>query len=587
MRLSLPHPAHAMRGWVALGVVLLLMLLPADAFAQDTDADIPSVTRTFALENVRIVQAPGRVIEQGTLLVRDGLIAAVGTNVEIPFDAERITGDSLTVYAGFIDGLSNTGLPKPKEEENQPRVDDPGNPPNDRAGIQPERDVRTMIDPGQKSIKDLRAAGFGAAHIVPHGRMLPGTGSVILLSGDAPDAMVIQGEVSLFAQFEGARGMYPATPMAMTAKMRQLYREADRRHRIEAMYADNPSGMERPVYDAVHYAFFPVLEGTQPVFFYVDSALELHRALKLKADLGFPLILGGLNESFNMIDDLQAANVPLFFSLQLPKQPKEMAKLKEDSIDVLIASYDPEFRTGTFRDLEAEKRNLEARQLMTRRMYLENAAKLHEAGLAFGFMTMGVKAGDIHKNLRTMIARGLPEDAALAALTTTPADLLGLSQRLGTIDVGKIANLVVTTAPYFEEDAKIRYVFVDGVKYAYEVKEKKKPSGEGAEDGPINPTGSWTFSVATPGGEIGGNFSLNGSPDDLSGTLSLDMAPGNFELVDIELDGNSLFFAFDFPDAGGRITFDLTLIGEEIEGMATAPGQGDAPVSGSRESGPE
>jgi len=462
---------HSTSAWRQGILTLTALFLPFVAHAQSDD--LPVVTRTIAIENARIVQSPGRIIKRGTVVLRDGLILSVGKKVTIPFDAKRIDGDSLVVYAGFIDGLSHAGIPKPEEPKNTDRPDDPGNPPNDVAGIQPERDARTMLDPADKSVTVLRNAGFTLAHTVPYGRMLPGTGSFIQLGGKTADAMVLRDAPALFAQFVGGRRVYPATPMGIMAKMRQIYRESDRLHHIEALYLQNPAGVERPVLSSVDQAFFPVLDGERPIFFYTRSALETYRALRLRHDLGFTLMLGGLNESFDQMDNLEKAGVPLFLTLNLPEAPKATAKMKADSVKTLMASFDSEFRGATYRDMEAEKRNLEARQLMSRSRYLRQAAEFHKAGLRFGFSTMEVKPEDIHKNLRAMIENGLAPDDALAALTTDAAALLGLSATLGTIEPGKIANLVVTTAPYFEEKAEVKYVFVDGVKY--EVEKKKKP----------------------------------------------------------------------------------------------------------------
>ena len=191
------------------------------------------MTRAFAIENARIVQAPGRVIERGTVVVRNGLIEAVGTNVDVPYDAERIAGDSLTVYAGFIDGLSHTAMPEPKDDEEgnrsfgaPPGVEDPGNPPNDVAGIQPERRAAGLIEAGESSVEAMREIGFTAAHVVPQGGLLPGSGAVVLLTGGEAQAMILQKDASLAAQFEGAPGVYPATPMGIMAKLRNLYRES-------------------------------------------------------------------------------------------------------------------------------------------------------------------------------------------------------------------------------------------------------------------------------------------------------------------------------------------------------------------------
>ena len=100
------------------------------------------------------------------------------------------------VYAGFIDGLSRTGVVKPKEEpSNKEKVKDPGNPPADRAGITPQNDVRSFLNPGDKSIEEFRALGFTTAHVVPFGGMLPGNGAIISLGGKSADDMVSDFEI--------------------------------------------------------------------------------------------------------------------------------------------------------------------------------------------------------------------------------------------------------------------------------------------------------------------------------------------------------------------------------------------------------
>ena len=134
-------------------IALLFALAAAGARAQSPNI-LPPVTRTYAIVNARIVQAPGRVIPRGTVLVRDGLITGVGATVSVPFDAEVIPGDSLVVYAGFIDGLSNAGIPAPKADTNAPDVSR-SDPPDAAAGIQPVRFAHAMIDPEEKSIAVL------------------------------------------------------------------------------------------------------------------------------------------------------------------------------------------------------------------------------------------------------------------------------------------------------------------------------------------------------------------------------------------------------------------------------------------------
>ena len=596
-------------------LVYAALTLPAQAQPYD---GVPNVTRAFAIENARIVQAPGRVLERGTVVVRNGLIEAVGTNVEVPYDAERIAGDSLTVYAGFIDGLSHTTLPRPKEEENQsgfgsrPDVEDPGNPPNDVAGIQPERQASDLVEANAASTEALRNIGFAAAHVVPQGGLLPGSGAVVLLTGGDAKTMILQEDASLVAQFDGAPGVYPATPMGIMAKLRNLYREAERRQRGEQLYATNAVGMERPTYDPVYEAFFPVIDGEQRLFFYAEDALDARRALTLQRDLGFPLVLAGLADGFAMTEALKEADVPLLLTLGLPEAPEakpdsataDSSATPTDSTnasptiagDSLAASPDQEkavtpeapgstfvrdYRTRSYEDVEGEEDNLKARQETARKRYYANAAALHDAGLTFGFTAWDVKPADVRKNLRLMIENGLTTDAALAALTTDAADVLGLADRLGTVDAGKIANLVITSAPYFDEESEIRYVFVDGQKF--EIEEDEPTSGSDTTD--VNPAGTWSYTVSTPDGEIGGEITLTGSPDDLSGTLTSDVLSGTATLEQVELDGQTLTFTFDAGEYG-RVDASVTLEGDAFEGTLGVGGETYS-IEGTRTSGPD
>ncbi len=445
---------------------LVICFLPAAASAQTLDS-VAVATGTVAIEGARIVQKPGQVIRRGTVVIRDGIITAVGSSVSIPSDAARIDGDSLTVYAGLIDGLSHAGMPappKPPSNTGSQKVSR-ANPPNDRAGIQPARTALSQLNASLKSVGELRKAGFTVAHVVPQGRMLPGKGAVILLAGTTPESMILQQDVSLFAQLTGAQGVYPATPMGVMAKMRQLYREAARRKQMETQYASSSASMPRPEFDAAHYAFFPVLDGQQRVFMHTTGPLDIYRALRLQTNLGYSLVLSGLYGGFESVDLLLDANVPLILTLKMPEAPKD--KVMQDSVEADIGSYDPTLHVTDHTNTDTERVNLDTRRRIFYNEYLATAATLYDAGLNFGFSTKDVKAKDIHPNLKKMVKHGLSEDAALAALTTVPADILGLTRRVGTVEKGKMGNLVVTNGPLFEEDTKILHVFVDGKRFSY------------------------------------------------------------------------------------------------------------------------
>ncbi len=449
-------------GAAMLAALIWLSSVPDKAFGQKNSPDIPVVSNVVAIENARIVQAPGRVIESGTVVFRDGVITAVGRRVDVPYDAHVIAGDSLTVYAGFIDALSHVGIPAPRNQGQPESVPDRSNPPFDRAGITPEASARPALNPEHDDLEKLRLAGFTTVMVAPRGRMLPGQATMALSSGTNGSDMILQGMQPMFFQFRGAQGVYPGTPMAIMSKFRQLFREADRRMKLEAMYAEDPNGLTRPPFDAVHEAFFPVISRERHVLVWTDEVLEIHRAMSLQEDLGFSMILAGLSGGFDTVDKVSSSGLPIALTLDLPDKPRFAAKIKQDSLQHILDSYNEETRTATYRDVEAEKDNLEARQLWSRNRYVGTAALYEEAGVPFAFTTMGVEPGDVHENLREMIAAGLSSDAALAALTTNAAALLNASGRMGSVETGKMANLVVTEGDVFDQDSSVKMIFVAG-----------------------------------------------------------------------------------------------------------------------------
>jgi len=223
--------------------------MPAVLFAQD-EKDLAPVTRTYAITNVNIVQGPGRKIDQGVIIMKDGLITSVGKGIAIPVDAIVIKADSMYVYAGFIDGLSHTGVTKPKDD-NKERPKDPGNPSPAAAGINPQVDVRGFLNPVDKSVEDLRSVGFTVAQVVPYGNLLPGQSAIVLLGGKSADDMVLVNKTALYSELTGASNVYPATIIGVMAKWRDLYRNAVISKSNESIYASNRVGMARPVTDHI------------------------------------------------------------------------------------------------------------------------------------------------------------------------------------------------------------------------------------------------------------------------------------------------------------------------------------------------
>ena len=429
-------------------IALALFFSSTYLFAQE-DKELNPVTRTYAITNANIIQSPGRKIEKGTVVVKDGLIQAVGASVSIPPEAIVIKADSMFVYAGFIDGFSRVGVSKPKEEPKE-RPKDPGKPTNERAGITPQNDVRSFLNPNDKAIEELRNIGFTAAQVVPYGNLLPGQAAIVSLGAKTADGMVLVSNSAMYSELSTAENVYPATILGVMAKWRDLYRQATAAKSNQSLYASNRVGLERPLSDRSLEAFYPVIDQRMPMVFKAEKMLETQRVMILKNDLKFSLMMGDLKEGWPIINKIKSSGAKVFLSLDLPEEVKKDDKKEKE---------EPKKEDKPKSAGELEKEALEKRKADAIASFIGQAASFSKAGVPFGFSVMSAKPKDIPTNLRRMIAAGLSEDAALASLTTTPAQLLGLSDRMGSIDNGKMANLVITDKSYLNEKAKFLYVF--------------------------------------------------------------------------------------------------------------------------------
>jgi hypothetical protein len=539
--------------------LLFLLLLPLVGFSQTSADDRPPVTGAYFIENALVVAQPGAAPTMSNILIRDGLLAGIGKDLAAPPDAKVMKGDSMYVYAGFIDGLSYVGVPKPKDDD-RPRYDGyPGTAPNDVAGIQPERSVMEMLKPSDKSIGDLRKLGFTAAHVVPRGNMLPGQGAIILLGGDNANDMVIRKGTSLFSQFVGGSRVYPATDMAIMSKFRELYLQAEQAKAHAERYAKNPRGMARPETDVVLAAFNASIDQERPIFFAVDNVKEMHRAMTLQKELGFPLVLANVSDGFRAMDMLKSSGTPVFLSMELPED-KAGKKKKDDE-----------------KEEDPMQAKMEERRMAAMKDYVGQAAMMAKAGVSFGFSSMDVK-NFLRGNLERMIEAGLTADQALAALTTNPAKMLGLSDIMGTVEKGKIANLVISDKPYFEKEANVRYVFVDGIPHEYEVKKKKASNS----DATSKAAGKWKMTIDAPGQPGDVELTITGEPGSFSGSLSVGGESESLRVID--LDGNTL--TFEAPlDTGGQsltLSFEVVIEGDSFEGSVSVGSFGTFDVEGSR-----
>lgn len=555
----------------------MVLCAQGQGMTQPEARELAPVSRTYAITNVVITQSPGRKIDRGIVVIKDGLIHSVGKNIAVPPEAILIKGDSLHVYAGFIDGLSHTGITKPKEDTApKERPKDPGNPHPEIAGISPQNDVRTSLNPADKSVEEIRGAGFTVVQVVPYGGMLPGTAAIILLKGKSPDEMILVGKSAMFAELAPAQRVYPNTVIGVMAKWRELYRQASQAKNYESMYASNRAGLNRPASDRILEALYPVIDKRLPVIFEADKYLETQRVLTLQSEFGFPLMIGDIKEGWDAITKLKSTGTKVFLSLDLPEDKKVEKKDSSNNkkTDTKISE------TKKDQKPDPEKEGLEKRKAEAIKLYASQASLFQKAGISFGFSTLTVKSADIQKNIRRMITAGLTEDQALAALTTSPAQLLGLSDRLGSIDKGKIANLVLSDKPYFSEKARVRMVFVDGVMFKYDAKDPLKTDATG-----INISGTWSVTTETSEGKVEEKVTIKKEGNAYSGSITGGRFQQAASLEMVELTGNKIKYSFTTQAGGQSVKVDVeaTLEGDTFKGSATTGNMGTFPLEGKKD----
>lgn len=523
-------------------------------FSESFSAQVGS----YAITNARIVTVSGSVIPKGTVVIRNGLIEAVGADIKAPADAKIFDGEGLTVYPGLIDSNTNLGIPAQPpaqgggQQNRQAQDQSISNYPD---GLRPETMAVSKLKAGEAQFASHRNGGFTTVLTIEDEGIFNGQSAIINLAGDSVSEMVIRSPFALHVSFRTLRGDYPSSLMGTFAALRQAFLDAKRHEKLLRMYDQNPAGMRRPGTDVSLEALIPFVSGKQPVVFNVNSEREILRALDLAEEFGLNAFISGGQEAFKVADRLKARNVTVFLSLDFPK------------------------RTLT------ESREAEPEPLETLRLRAEvpkNPAILKKAGVRFAFHSGGLKnMKDLFANAREAVENGLGEADAVRAMTLTPAEIFGLEKQLGSVDKGKIANLVVVKGGLLDKDAVVTYVFVDG-KVFEQPKQPERPAAGANGGAPARAAGTWSLTIEPPGQTIGATLVVEQQGAVMTGTLSSDLFP----TAPIR-DGRVTATGFSFRvtvSAGGAeldVAFDGRITGNEVEGTIDTP-QGPAVFRGTR-----
>ncbi len=517
--------------------LLFALVLLAGTAAPAARAETP---RVHAIVGARIVTSPGHVIEHGTIVLRDGLITAVGASVAVPADARIWPGDSLTVYPGLIDAyVTSEGMPRS-------RPGAPGGGPPRGAGTEEQargaasplsvvraddRMIEELALPA-KQLESLRAAGFTVAQVAPDEGVVRGSSTVVGLGDGAPRREAIVPDASQVIALQPQRQGYPGSLMGAIAVIRQAFLDARWYRDANAAYA-RKSGAERPPVDNALAALQPVIEGREPVLFVADEMLEVLRAAAIAKEARVAPRIVGAGDEYKRVDDIARTGAQLVVPVDFPGTP-----------DVSTPDKAFEIPIETLRAWEEAP---------------GNPAALARAHVTFALTSNGLKdPRTFAAQVGRAVDRGWSDDAALASVTTVPATMLGLGSKLGALVPGRIANLTVTRGPLFH-GGTVREVWIDGERY------------ETAKD-PTTPAGSWTVDW----GHGGHALEVKAGRDT---TVTLVVGGDSLRAEDVRLDGARLRFTMRRP-AGPDEAFDLRAANDALAGTLSVAGTGSHAVAG-------
>ncbi len=537
------HPARPLGFAAAALLVLALPLAPALAQA-------PEPPPFFAIQDARVVVAPGNVLEKATVLVADGLIEAVGTDLDIPADAWVIDGEGKTVYAGMINALTDLGMPQPQQGggrgggnpfaagANQPQIRGP----EDRPATTTWKTAADELKVDEEKFANWRGAGFTAVVSSPKEGLFAGQAALINLgSGEAKESVVaspIAHRVNWSSQ--GGFRSFPGSLMGVISYIRQVFSDVQHYGTARALYEESPEGRNRQDYDRTLEPLHQAMESNTPFLMPAVRAQEIDRVLAIGDQFDLNLVLFGAHDGHRRAEELKAAGAAVVVSVEWPEREKDR---------------DPE-SDPNFRDLAHE------------RLAPTTPARLAEADVPFAFTSGGLSsASKTFEGVRTAVENGLSEDDALAALTVDAAGIFGLGDRLGTVEAGKIANLVVASDAPWKEDAEIFAVFVDGVRFA-----ERKDDEEDTSPPSSNVSGTWTLTLETPRGSQDSTATLTMAEDGkVTGEVESERG-GSASVEDGRMSGDELSFKVT-RDMGGRsmtASYRATVTGEALEGNFSA-----------------
>jgi imidazolonepropionase-like amidohydrolase len=404
---------------------LLPCLFATSMFAQSVIINSPGKKGTVAIRNATIVPVSSATIPNGTIVFSNGLITAVGATVNIPANATVIDGTGLFVYPGLIDAGSHVGL---EEISAVPGTVDTA----ELGDINPNARAEVAVNPHSNVIPVTRVNGITSVVTEPEGGIISGSSAMINLAGWTPQEMTLKAPLAMHIHFPRLRtNSFDEQPQDEEAtkeaaknytkqidKLRDVFRDAQAYSKASAAH------VKRVDRDLILEALVPVVEGREPVVMHANLERDIRAALKFADEFKLKVILADAEDVARVIPELKSRNIPVILGPILSLPPRE-----DDPYDLVYS----------------------------------NAKTLNDAGIAFAIQSSDAhNARNLPYNAAACAAFGLPKDAALRSVTLAPAQIFGVAEKVGSLETGKLANIIVTDGDPLEIVTHVKHLFIAG-----------------------------------------------------------------------------------------------------------------------------
>ena len=530
---------------------MMLRRLVAFAFLLSSVTSYADAPGVYALTGATVHPVSGPAVANGVVVIRNGLIEAAGANAAIPPDATVIDVAGMHVYPGLIDAQTSLGFAAAPARRGPggggggggaaARAERPAEPTPDALAV---RNANISDDDAEAR----RAIGVTTVVTAPAQGIFNGQSAIVNLGSGPIESRVIKSPAALQISFNPRpTWTYPDSLMGVVSYIRQTFFDAQQHVAATEVYGRSPAGFERPRESPALDALRPVLRRDLPVVFVADSDTMLRRAMAIAKEMNLRYVLSGARGGYNLAGELK--NVPVLVSVKWPAAPSDKEDREEQPL----------------------------RLIRERQLQPTTPSVLQKNGVSFALVSGPGKAGDFLPGIRKAIENGLSADDALRATTIAPARIFGIDRQLGSLERGKIANVIVSDKPLFDKDAKVKRVFVDGREIRLPADDRKRE--DAPSEGPID--GSWALTVRTPQGNVAIQVALRVEDGKLSGTFSGDRGSG--DIRGGSFDGTAVEFTISAQNEAEASdwVFRGTVSGDTMNG-SVATTLGNFEFSGSR-----